>query len=221
MRRRRCQEALFLSDSDGVRIGCLRPRRLRKHCATFLDAGKDRSVSTTIWRRQAVQRAVTTGRKRRRYEGQEQRQKSRPREIRPGRKVRARCPSCLRVNRRYSGSGRTVTATACADSPAQALPRDVVRGQNPNDRSPSDRTDCAALPSSGAPAQPAAPPKPKPDADGFIWHPRPGYPDQEISEPDAQGRVAYKIHMTTAACAASVARDGCPARRKVNLPFRD
>jgi hypothetical protein len=34
---------------------------------------------------------------------------------------------------------------------------------------------------------------------GFIWHPRPGYPDQEISEPDAQGRVAYKIHMTTAA----------------------
>ena len=95
--------------------------------------------------------------------------------------------------------GRSVTATACADSPAQALPRDVVRGQNPNDRSPSDRTDCAALPSGGAPAQPAAPPKPKPDADGFIWHPRPGYPDQEISEPDAQGRVAYKIHMTTAA----------------------
>ena len=97
--------------------------------------------------------------------------------------------------------GRSVTATACADSPAQALPRDVVRGQNPNDRSPSDRTDCAALsrPSSGTPAQPAAPPKPKPDADGFIWHPRPGYPDQEISEPDAQGRVAYKIHMTTAA----------------------
>ena len=38
--------------------------------------------------------------------------------------------------------------------------------------------------------------KPKPDADGFIWHPRPGYPNQEISEPDAQGRVAYKIHMT-------------------------
>ena len=90
--------------------------------------------------------------------------------------------------------GRSVTATACAASPAQALPRDVVRGQNPNDRSPSDRTDCAALP-----AQPAAPEKPKPDADGFIWHKRPGYPDQEISEPDAQGRVAYKIHMTTAA----------------------
>ena len=84
--------------------------------------------------------------------------------------------------------------TTCADSAAQALPRDVVRGQNPNDRSPSDRTDCAALP-----AQPAAPQKPKPDADGRIWHKRPGYPDQEISEPDAQGRVAYKIHMTTAA----------------------
>ena len=95
--------------------------------------------------------------------------------------------------------GRSVTATACADSSAQALPRDVVRGQNPNDRSPSDRTDCAALPSGNAPAQPAAPQKPKPDADGRIWHPRPGYPDQEISEPDAQGRVQYKIHMTTPA----------------------
>jgi hypothetical protein len=74
------------------------------------------------------------------------------------------------------------------------LPRDVVRGQNPNDRSPSDRTDCAALP-----AQPAAPQKPKPDADGLIWHPHPGYPNQEMSEPDAQGRVRYKIHMTTVA----------------------
>jgi hypothetical protein len=88
--------------------------------------------------------------------------------------------------------GRSVTATACADSPAQALPRDVVRGHNPNDRSLSDRTDCAALP-----AQPAAPQKPKPDADGLIWHPHPGYPNQERSEPDAQGRVFYKIHMTT------------------------
>src|SRR5579862_2705835 len=94
---------------------------------------------------------------------------------------------------------RSVTATACADSPAQALPRDVVRGQNPNDRSPSDRTDCAALPSGGAPAQPSAPQKPKPDADGLIWHPHPGYPNQERSEPDAQGRVFYKIHMTTTA----------------------
>ena len=88
---------------------------------------------------------------------------------------------------------------ACAASPAQALPRDVVRGQNPNDRSPSDRTDCSPLPFGGAPAQPAAPPKPKPDADGLIWHPHPGYPNQERSEPDAQGRVFYKIHMTTAA----------------------
>jgi hypothetical protein len=85
-------------------------------------------------------------------------------------------------------------ATACAVSPAQALPRDVVRGQNPNDRSPSDRTDCAALP-----AQPPVPQKPTPDADGLIWHPHPGYPNQEMSEPDAQGRVRYKIHMTTAA----------------------
>ncbi len=96
---------------------------------------------------------------------------------------------------------RSATATACADSSAQALPRDVGCGQNPNDRSPSDCTDCAALPrpSTCAPAQPAAPPKPKPDADGRIWQPRPGYPDQEISEPDAQGRVQYKIQMTTAA----------------------
>ena len=97
------------------------------------------------------------------------------------------------VPQNSNNRGRSVTATACADSPAQALPRDVVRGQNPNDRSPSDRTDCAA------PAQPATPPKPKPDADGLIWHPHPGYPNQEMSEPDAQGRVRYKIHMTTAA----------------------
>jgi hypothetical protein len=92
-------------------------------------------------------------------------------------------------------------ATACADSPAQALPRDVVRGHNPNDRSPADRTDCAALPrpSRGVPAQPSVPQTPKPDADGLIWHPHPGYPNQEMSEPDAQGRVMYKIHMTTAA----------------------
>ena len=101
-----------------------------------------------------------------------------------------------RYARKRQESGRY---TACADSPAQALPRDVVRGQNPNDRSPSDRTDCAALPSGGAPAQPAAPQKPKPDADGLIWHPHPGYPNQERSEPDAQGRVSYKIHMTTPA----------------------
>ena len=94
---------------------------------------------------------------------------------------------------------RLEETTACAASPAQALPRDVVRGQNPNDRWPSDRTDCAPLPFGGAPAQPAAPPKPKPDADGLIWHPHPGYPNQERSEPDAQGRVFYKIHMTTAA----------------------
>src|ERR1700722_4612073 len=50
--------------------------------------------------------------------------------------------------------------TACAAPPAQAVPRDVVRGQNPNDRSSSDRTDCAASPrpSRGIPRQPAAPP---------------------------------------------------------------
>jgi hypothetical protein len=97
--------------------------------------------------------------------------------------------------------GRSVTATACADSSVQALPRDVVRGQNPNDRSSSDRAHCAASSSqpSARPAQQAAPAKPKPDADGLIWHPHPGYPNQERSEPDAQGRVFYKIHMTTTA----------------------
>jgi hypothetical protein len=69
-----------------------------------------------------------------------------------------------------SDADRLEETTACAASPAQALPRGVVRGQNPNHRSLSDRTDCAAFPrpSRGAPAQPAAPQKPKPDADGFI-----------------------------------------------------
>ncbi len=110
--------------------------------------------------------------------------------------------------------------TACADSPAQALPRDVVRGQNPNDRTPSDRTACAALPrpSTCAPAQPAAPAKPKPDADGLIWHPHPGYPNQERSEPDAQGRVFYKIHMTTAA--AQLPPRETDAQRAAKLIYR-
>jgi hypothetical protein len=115
---------------------------------------------------------------------------------------------------------RSVTATACAASPAQTLPRDVVRGQNPNDRSPSDRTDCAALPepSTGSPTQPAAPQQPKPDADGLIWHPHPGYPNQEMSEPDAQGRVRYKIHMTTAA--AQVPSRETDAQRAAELIYR-
>jgi hypothetical protein len=34
--------------------------------------------------------------------------------------------------------------TACAAPPAQALPRDSVRGQNPKGRSVPDRTACAA-----------------------------------------------------------------------------
>jgi hypothetical protein len=133
---------------------------------------------------------------------------------RPSRGSPAQPVSAVPLNSNHRGRTGTATAcavtskirsrsdaTACADSPAQALPRDVVRGHNPNDRSPSDRTDCAASPqpSRGTPAQPAAPPKPKPDADGLIWHPHPGYPNQEMSEPDAQGRVMYKIHMTTAA----------------------
>jgi hypothetical protein len=110
-------------------------------------------------------------------------------------------------------TGRAATATTCAASPAQALPRDLVRGQNPNDRSPSDRTDCAAVP-----AQPAIPQKPKPDADGIIWHPRPGYPDQEISEPDDQGRVAYKIHITPPA--SQLPSRETDARRAADLIYR-
>jgi len=110
--------------------------------------------------------------------------------------------------------------TACAAPPAQAVPRDVVRGQNPNDRSLSNRTDCAASPrpSTGIPAQPAVPPKPKPDADGLIWHPHPGYPNQEMSEPDAQGRVRYKIHMTTTT--SQVPSRETDARRAAELIYR-
>jgi hypothetical protein len=69
---------------------------------------------------------------------------------------------------------------------------------DPKNKSEADRlekTTACAVP----PAQPAAPQRPKPDADGLIWHPHSGYPNQEMSEPDAQGRVRYKIHMTTAA----------------------
>jgi len=109
--------------------------------------------------------------------------------------------------------GRNVSATACADSPAQALPRNEVRGQNPKDRSPSDRTDCAA-----SPAQPAAPQKPKPDADGLIWHKRPGYPNQEVSEPDAQGRICYKISMTPVA--SQLPSPETDARRAAELIYR-
>jgi len=100
------------------------------------------------------------------------------------------------------------------------VPRDVVRGQNPNDRSLSNRTDCAASPrpSTGIPAQPAVPPKPKPDADGLIWHPHPGYPNQEMSEPDAQGRVRYKIHMTTTT--SQVPSRETDARRAAELIYR-
>ena len=116
---------------------------------------------------------------------------------------------------------RLEETTACAVSPAQALPRDVVRGQNPNDRSTSDRTDCAALPSGGAPAQPAVPPKPKPDADGFIGHPRPGYPDQEILGVRCEGPRRVQNPHDDCSLAASVAPDGRPARRKVNLRFCD
>jgi hypothetical protein len=119
-----------------------------------------------------------------------------------------------------SNSTSRSDTTACAAPPAQALdvtedeydkPDDDLGDEpekdsddDPDDNNdPKNKSDAESLEETTAcaaiPAQPAAPQKPKPDADGFIWHPRPGYPDQEISEPDALGRVAYKIHMTTAA----------------------
>jgi len=78
---------------------------------------------------------------------------------RPSRGSPAQNDACraTQVNRSQlqQETGRCATATACADSPAQALPRNEVRGHNPKDRSPSDRTDCAGLPrpSRGSPAQ--------------------------------------------------------------------
>jgi hypothetical protein len=130
----------------------------------------------------------------------------------------AQSVSGVRLNSNHRG--RNVTATACAGlprpsrgSPAQALPRDAVHGHNPKDRSPSDRTDCAT-----SPAQPAAPQKPKPDADGLIWHKRPGYPNQEVSEPDAQGRICYKISMTPVA--SQLPAPETDARRAAELIYR-
>jgi hypothetical protein len=43
-----------------------------------------------------------------------------------------------------SSTGRDETTTACADSPAQAMPRNTVRGHNLQSRSEPDRTTCAA-----------------------------------------------------------------------------
>jgi hypothetical protein len=123
--------------------------------------------------------------------------------------------------------------TACVDSPAQAL--NVLHSHDGTDDDPDDNNDrknkseaesleettaCAASPrpSTGIPAQPAVPPKPKPDADGLIWHPHPGYPNQEMSEPDAQGRVRYKIHMTTAA--SQLPSRETDARRAAELIYR-
>jgi len=111
------------------------------------------------------------------------------------------------------GNGRNVTATTCAAPPAQAPPRNEVRGHNPKGRSPSDRTDCAT-----SPAQPAAPQKPKPDADGRIWHKVPGNPHQEVSEPDAQGRVLHKIIITPVA--SQLPPPETDARRAAELIYR-
>ena len=51
---------------------------------------------------------------------------------------------------------RAFDATACAAPPAQALPRDFIRGQNPKSRSVPDRTACAVLPAQRRRAQPCA-----------------------------------------------------------------
>jgi hypothetical protein len=84
--------------------------------------------------------------------------------------------------------------TSFSTSSKSPSPNSTASSTSSKSPSHSDTTACAA-----PPAQPAAPQKPKPDADGLIWHPHPGYPNQERSEPDAQGRVFYKIHMTTTA----------------------
>jgi len=101
--------------------------------------------------------------------------------------------------------------TACAASPAQPVSA-VPLTSNHRGRTET-ATDCAAFP-----AQLAAPQKPTPDADGLIWHPHPGYPNQEMSEPDAQGRVRYKIHMTTTA--AQLPSRETDAQRAAKLIYR-
>ena len=102
--------------------------------------------------------------------------------------------------RRYKGNGdrrirragetpavrKAEKTTACADSPAQALPRGVVRGQNPNDRSPSDRT--ASASQNVCPSTPAAP-SPLPPS-----YPRPaGQTDAERSIAELFARYAIKM----------------------------
>jgi len=90
--------------------------------------------------------------------------------------------------------GRSVTATTCADSSAQALPRDVVRGQNPNDRSPFDSTASAAA----ASPPPAAPPRPRSPA------------------PDG---IPYKIHITSRRLRGAPSPE-TDARRAAELIYR-
>jgi hypothetical protein len=107
---------------------------------------------------------------------------------------------------------RAMRAYSCIDSHGRwtEIPTQVQFSTS-HDADPSQPP--APYPRSGTDSQ-----KPKPDADGFIWHPRPGYPDQEISEPDAQGRVAYKIHMTTAAT--QLPSRETDARRGAELIYR-
>jgi hypothetical protein len=92
------------------------------------------------------------------------------------------------VEPKYSNHASPGDAFACADSPAKAFPRDVICGQNPNDRSPSDRT-ASAAPS----PQPAAPSKPAPDRVMYKIHITPGASPLPPSETDAQ-RAADLIY---------------------------
>jgi hypothetical protein len=48
--------------------------------------------------------------------------------------------------------------------------------------------------------------------------PHPGYPNQEMSEPDAQGRVMYKIHITPPA--SQLPSRETDARRAAELIYR-
>jgi len=59
-------------------------------------------------------------------------------------------PQALPPTAPQYSNGRGATATACADSPVQPTPRNAVRGHNPQSRSVSDHTACAATDSNHA-----------------------------------------------------------------------
>jgi len=101
--------------------------------------------------------------------------------------------------------GRTATATACAASPrasrgssAQATPRNAVRGHNPQSRSVSDHTACAAIDSNDASRR---------DATACVASPTQAVPPLP-SDSRHRGRT-----VTATDCAASPAQLAQPARQ--------